>query len=79
MIIVNTESYRERREASLVALAAKIGEKVKKTKKAVVLNHLNAHNRRIIHMALQNDTSITTKSRGEGEYRKIIVLPVKKE
>lgn len=79
MIIVDTESYRERREASLIALATKIGEKVKKTKKAVVLNHLNAHNRRIIHMALQNDTSITTKSRGEGEYRKIIVLPVKKE
>lgn len=79
MIIVDTESYRERREASLVALASKISEKVKKTKKAVVLNHLNAYNRRIIHMTLQNDASITTKSRGEGEYRKIIIVPVKKE
>lgn len=79
MIIVDTESYRERREASLVALASKISEKVKKTKKAVVLKHLNAHNRRIIHMTLQNEASITTKSRGEGEYRKIIIVPVKKE
>jgi spoIIIJ-associated protein len=79
MIIVDTESYRKRREESLIALAAKIGDKVKKTKKAVTLNHLNAHNRRIIHIALQNDASLSTKSRGEGEYRKIIIVPVKKE
>ena len=79
MIIVDTESYRQRREESLTELAAKIGEKVKKTKKAVTLNYLNAHNRRIIHMALQDDLGITTKSRGEGEYRKIIIVPANKD
>jgi spoIIIJ-associated protein len=79
MIIVDTESYRQRREESLTELAAKIGEKVKKTKKAVTLNYLNAHNRRIIHMALQNDLDLTTKSRGEGEYRKIIIVPAHKD
>ena len=79
MIVVDTESYRQRREETLTALAAKIGEKVKKTKKAVTLNYLNAHNRRIIHMALQDETGITTKSRGEGEYRKLIIVPVKKD
>ena len=79
MIIVDTESYRQRREESLTELAAKIGEKVKKTRKAVTLNYLNAHNRRIIHMALQDDLGITTKSRGEGEYRKIIIVPANKD
>jgi spoIIIJ-associated protein len=79
MIIVDTESYRQRREESLTELAAKVGEKVKKTKKAVTLNYLNAHNRRIIHMALQDDSGITTKSRGEGEYRKIIIVPANKD
>lgn len=79
MIVVDTESYRRRREESLTALAAKIGEKVKKTKKAVTLNYLNAQNRRIIHMALQNDLGITTKSRGEGEYRKLIIVPMNKD
>ncbi len=79
MIVVDTESYRQRREETLTALAAKIGEKVKKTKKAVTLNYLNAHNRRIIHLALQDETGITTKSRGEGEYRKLIIVPVKKD
>lgn len=78
-IVVDTESYRERRIESLNDLAAKIGERVKKTKKAVTLNYLNAHNRRIIHMALQNDQGLTTKSRGEGEYRKLIIVPTNKD
>ncbi len=78
MIIVDTESYRKRREESLVALAEKLAEKVKKSKKALTVGHMNAHDRRIIHLALQNDESLTTKSRGEGEFRKIVIMPVKK-
>jgi spoIIIJ-associated protein len=78
IIIIDTEAYRKRREESLVTLAGKLGEKVKKTKKAVTVSHMNAHDRRIIHMALQNDISLTTKSRGEGEYRKIVIIPAKK-
>jgi spoIIIJ-associated protein len=78
MIIIDTEAYRKRREESLVTLAEKLGEKVRKTKKAVTVSHMNAHDRRIIHMALQNDESLTTRSRGEGEYRKIVIIPAKK-
>lgn len=77
MIVIDAESYRKRREESLVALANKVSQKVKKTSKAVTISHLNAHDRRIIHMALQDDESIATKSRGEGEFRKIIILPAK--
>jgi spoIIIJ-associated protein len=78
MIIIDTETYRKRREESLVSLAGKLAEKVKKTKKAITLSHLNAHDRRIIHLALQNDILLMTKSRGEGDYRKIVIMPSKK-
>jgi spoIIIJ-associated protein len=78
MIVVDTEGYRKRREESLIALAANLAEKVKKTKKSLTVGHMNAHDRRIIHLALQNDESLTTKSRGEGEFRKIVIMPVKK-
>jgi spoIIIJ-associated protein len=78
MVIIDTESYRKRREDSLVTLAGKLADKVKKTKKAVTLSHLNAHDRRIIHLALQDDASLTTKSRGEGDYRKIVIMPARK-
>jgi spoIIIJ-associated protein len=78
MIVVDTESYRKKREESLIALAAKLAEKVKKSKKALTVGHMNAHDRRVIHLALQNDESLTTKSRGEGEFRKIVIMPAKK-
>jgi len=78
MIVIDTEDYRERREESLVAMAMKLGEKVKKTKKPVTVGHMNAHDRRIIHIAIQNDATLTTKSRGEGEYRKILILPARR-
>ncbi|MDO8785240.1 MAG: RNA-binding cell elongation regulator Jag/EloR, partial [Syntrophales bacterium] len=79
MIVIDTEEYRKRRKDSLINLAEKIGEKVKKTKKAVTLSYMNAHDRRIIHMALQSEKFLTTKSRGDGEHRKIVVMPVKKD
>ncbi|HUH66543.1 MAG TPA: RNA-binding cell elongation regulator Jag/EloR [Syntrophales bacterium] len=78
MIVVDTESYRKKREESLIALAEKLAEKVKKSKKTLTVGHMNAHDRRVIHLALQNDESLTTKSRGEGEFRKIVIMPAKK-
>jgi len=78
MIVIDTEEYRKRREESLVALAMRLGEKVRKTKKPVTVGHMNAHDRRVIHMAMQDDETLTTKSRGEGEYRKIVILPARR-
>ena len=78
MIVIDTEGYRKRREEALVALALRIGEKVKKTKKPVTVGHMNAHDRRIIHLAVQNDENLATRSRGEGEYRKILILPARR-
>jgi spoIIIJ-associated protein len=78
MIIIDTEKYRQRREESLIALALRIGEKVNKTRKPLTVGHMNAHDRRVIHLAIQNDPTLTTKSRGEGDYRKILILPARR-
>jgi spoIIIJ-associated protein len=77
-IILDTEDYRMRREKTLIALAEKLGQKAKRTRKPVTVNPMNAHDRRIIHLALQDDKQLMTKSRGDGNYRKIIILPAKK-
>ncbi len=79
IIMVDSEEYRRRREESLLELAEKVRQKVKNTRKPVSLGHMSAHDRRIIHLALQEDTTLTTKSRGEGEYRKIVVIPARKD
>ncbi|MDD5476239.1 MAG: protein jag [Syntrophales bacterium] len=77
-VVLDTENYREKRESSLVALALKLGEKAKRTKKPVTVNPMNAHDRRIVHLALQNDKDLLTRSRGNGDFRKIIIVPGKK-
>jgi spoIIIJ-associated protein len=77
MILIDLGDYRKRREEFLLGLAEKIREKVKKTKKPVSLAHMNAHDRRIIHMVLQEDESLITQSRGEGKYRKVVILPAR--
>jgi spoIIIJ-associated protein len=41
----------------------------------VVTNLLNPHDRRIVHMALRDDGSLDTKSRGDGILKKILVIP----
>jgi spoIIIJ-associated protein len=79
MIVLDTEEYRDRRDEYLIAMAAKLGGKVKKTKKPLTINHMSARDRRVIHLALKSDEALTTRSRGEGAYRKIVILPSKKE
>ena len=74
-VIVDTEDYRKKREEALVSLAERVSQKVRKTKKPVTLGNMTARERRIIHLALQNDDTVVTMSRGEGHNRKIIVRP----
>ena len=78
-VVIDIESYRERHKQSLVELALKHGAKAKRIGKPVTLNPMNAHDRRIVHLALQQDKEIKTKSRGEGLYKKIIIYPVKRK
>ncbi|MCX7981919.1 MAG: Jag N-terminal domain-containing protein [Syntrophales bacterium] len=75
-IVIDVESYRKRREEALVSLAHRLAQQVKKTKKKITVGNMNAHDRRIIHLTLQGDNSLTTKSRGEGEMRKIVIMPL---
>ncbi|MEA3470702.1 MAG: KH domain-containing protein, partial [Thermodesulfobacteriota bacterium] len=77
-IILDTENYRKKKEKNLIALAEKLGAKAKSIRKSVTVSPMNAHDRRIIHLALQNDKGLATKSRGEGAFRKIIIVPTKK-
>ena len=72
-IIIDVEDYRERRIETLSRLAVRLADKVKRNGERVVLEPMNPHERKIIHMALQNDRRITTLSEGEEPYRKVII------
>jgi spoIIIJ-associated protein len=76
--VVDTENYRLRREDSLVQLAQRLAEKAKRLGRPVTISPMSAHDRRIIHLALQDDKTLRTWSTGSGLYRKVIISPEKK-
>jgi len=72
-VFVNTEGYRERREQTLVDLAHQVAAKVKRTRQDVVLAPMSAKDRRMIHLALQSDDTVSTFSQGEGDMRRVVI------
>ena len=72
-IVLDVEEYRKRREETLVRLAHRLANKVKRRNQRIVLEPMSRHERKIIHMALQDDPQIATYSEGEEPYRKIVI------
>jgi spoIIIJ-associated protein len=56
-------------------MALRLGEKAKRQRKTVTVDALSAADRRIIHAALQDDPWVTTKSLGQGSYRRLLIIP----
>ncbi len=72
-VILDVEDYRKKREESLEALAVRLSEKVKETRKNIVMRPMSSQERRIVHTALQGDPNITTYSIGEEPNRKLVI------
>ena len=74
-IIIDVEGYKQRRYEALQALAWRIAEQVKAGGESFTLEPMSAYERRIIHLTLAEHPDVTTRSIGEGEARKVVVLP----
>ena len=72
-ISVDAESYRAKREESLVRLAEKMAAKVIKYKRSMALEPMNSYERHIIHAALQDYEGVTTSSTGSEPNRRVVV------
>ena len=72
-VLLDVENYRERRKDTLEALAKRLAGKVKRTGEEVRLEPMAAGERRIIHLALQDDRAISTESEGEAPYRYVVI------
>ncbi|MBQ7291380.1 MAG: Jag N-terminal domain-containing protein [Clostridia bacterium] len=74
-ISVDIENYREKREETLKKLARHMAEKVKRTGRNVVLEPMNAYERRIIHSEVQGIEGVSTNSVGVEGNRRVILFP----
>ena len=72
-ISVDAESYRAKREESLVRLAEKMAAKAVKYKRSMALEPMNSYERHVIHTALQDYEGVTTSSTGTEPNRRVVV------
>lgn len=74
-IIVDAGAYKSKRSERLQQLAIRMADQAVETKRTVILEPMPANERRIIHMTLRNRTDVETRSQGEGEARKVTIIP----
>ena len=78
-IVIDVESYKTRREATLRGLAQRMAEQARQQGRMVTLEPMPPNERRIIHIALRDDPSVVTLSEGMGDGRKVTIRPVATE
>ncbi len=76
-VVLDVAEYRERRKQRLTKLAKAVADRVARTGQSVLLEWMNPYERRIVHLALEPDERVTTRSDGNGVYKRVRVLPQK--
>jgi spoIIIJ-associated protein len=76
-VVLDAEDYRKRRAESMAQMAVRLGGEAKRTGRPQVAGPLNAYDRRIIHLTLKEDPSLETESIGEGELKRVKIIPLR--
>ena len=78
-ILVDAEGYRSRRDNSLATMARRLGKQAVDEGKIITFEPMNPRDRRVVHMALAKFEGVITKSDGEGEGRRVQIIPVRRQ
>jgi spoIIIJ-associated protein len=78
-VLVDVSGYRKRRERELEEIAKALARRVQRTGESATTHPLDARDRRVIHVALQDDSSVSTHSEGEEPFRRVVVSPKDKQ
>jgi spoIIIJ-associated protein len=77
-VVIDGEGYRDRREQALARMARQAADRARRSGVAVRMDPLRAFERRLIHVALQEDETVSTHSEGEEPYRCVVVAPTER-
>jgi spoIIIJ-associated protein len=72
-VVVDAAGYRERRRETLEALAVRSAQRAISTGEAVELEPMSSIERRIVHLRLQDEPGVSTRSEGDEPYRFVVV------
>jgi spoIIIJ-associated protein len=74
-VVLDVEGYRARREKGLAAVAVKLGEQAVREGKVITFDPMSPRERRVVHLALAKFPGVRTESSGEGESRRVQIIP----
>ena len=74
-MVIDVEGYKQRRYQALQTFARHIAEQVKAKKASFTLDPMPAYERRIVHLTLADYPDVNTESTGQGEARRVVILP----
>ena len=74
-VVVDVESYRDRREKQLIDQAKRDAKKVARDGEEMALAPMSAAERRVIHMALADWDDVVTYSEGKDPDRCVVIAP----
>lgn len=74
-VVLDNGGYRAKRDEGLADLALKLKDEAIKEGMIVALDPMSSHDRRVIHVALEADAEVKTESEGEGEQRRVLIVP----
>lgn len=74
-VLVDVSGYRYRRKIKLEEIAQRAAERASRQRRPVSLRPMSSYERKVVHMALRNNTRVTTASEGEEPFRQVVVSP----
>ncbi|WP_338046766.1 protein jag [Polyangium spumosum] len=77
-VIIDAEGYRARREETLTSMARRLGKQAVEEGKIITFEPMNPQDRRVVHLALAKFPGVVTKSDGEGDARRVQIIPVRR-
>ena len=74
-ITIDVEGYKKRRYQALQSFARQMAEQVQANEKSFTMEPMPAYERRLVHLALADNDGVVTESIGQGESRRVVILP----
>jgi spoIIIJ-associated protein len=77
-VLVDVEGYRHRRENQLASMAVRLSDQAVEDGKIITFEPMNPRDRRVVHLALAKVEGVITRSDGEGDQRRVQIIPVRR-
>lgn len=74
-VVIDVAGYRKRRETQIRRLAQRMAQQAIDQGRTMALEPMPANERRLVHIELRDNPEVETESIGEGNHRKVTIIP----